>query len=156
SRAGGAVRASSPNPRRRRTRILSRHGPAGHSRRRRRNSIFWRPFAERGRALEQRRRLTQRRELHDGRRDDDHEQHRQKEYDHRHGQLRRQRRRQFLGFYHAIVAAFLSRRAQRLGERRAVFFGLDQDRRNLFDVFKTRPQAEILIGDAPIRQIGKL
>ena len=59
-------------------------------------------------------------------RQDDHEQHRQEEQDHRHGQLRRQRGGLLLGLVHAHVAVFLRHHAQRLAERRAVALRLDQ------------------------------
>ena len=58
--------------------------------------------------------------------ENDDEQHRQEEQDHRHGELGRQRGGLLLGFRHAHVAVFLRHHAQRLAERRAVALGLLQ------------------------------
>ena len=58
--------------------------------------------------------------------ENDDEQHRQEEQDHRHRQLGRQAGGLLLGFRHAHVAVFLRHDAQRLRHRRAVALGLLQ------------------------------
>ena len=95
-------------------------------------------------------------DLDAGRPQDDGEQDRQEEQDHRHGQLRRQRRGLLLGRVHAHVAAFGGEHAQRMRHRRAVAFRLDQRLRDRFHRFQAGAVGEVLIGLAALLKVRQL
>src|SRR4029077_12231249 len=99
--------------------------------------------------------LLQRHHLDDGRSKNDDKQHRQEKENHRHGELRRQSGRLFLGFRHTHVAVFLRHHTQHGSERRAVALGLLQGHADRFHAIEIRPLREILVGLAPVGQIGQ-
>ena len=88
--------------------------------------------------------------------ENDDEQHRQEEQDHRHGQLRRQAGGLLLGFRHAHVAVFLRHHAQRLPERRAVALRLLQRHADRFHAVEVGALGEVLVGLLAILQVGQL
>ena len=81
-----------------------------------------------------------------GRAQNDDEQHRQEEQDHRHGELGRQRGGLLLGFRHAHVAVLLRHHAQRLAERRAVALRLLQRHADRLHAVEIGALGEILVG----------
>ena len=92
----------------------------------------------------------------DGRRtENDHEQHRQEEQDHRHGELGRQPGGLLLGLRHAHIAVFLRHHAQRLGERRAVALGLLQSHADRLHAVEIGAFGEVLVGGLAVLQIGQ-
>ena len=84
-------------------------------------------------------------ELDVGRSENDDEQAWQEEQDHRHGQLRRQRGRLFLGLVHPHIAVFLRHHAQALAERGAVAFRLHQRETDRFHALEAGALGEVLI-----------
>ncbi len=96
------------------------------------------------------------RDLHDRGPHDDHEEAGQEEHDHRHGELGGKRGGLLLGIGEALLAVLLGCDAQRLAERRAVFFGLVQRGRDRLDAGMAAALGEVLEGDAALGKIGKL
>src|SRR6266699_4280623 len=89
--------------------------------------------------------LVSTRNLHRRRRDDDGEQNRQEEYEHRDGELRRQPRRLLLRIHDAHVPLLLRKDAQRLADGGPVLLGLLQTRDHPLDAIEPRAVGEILV-----------
>ena len=79
-----------------------------------------------------------------GRAENDDEQRRQDEQDQRHGHDRRKARGLFFGAHHALVAEFGRQHAQRGGQRRTVFLGLDHGRDDAAHRVKIDALGEVL------------